>query len=394
MTLHMWKRAAIVLMMLGLVGIPRVGSALDPYEINVIVSLTGTGTFIGSEQWQAIQTIGTLVNKRGGIKGRPVKFVVFDDQSNPQIAVQLAQPLIDKHVPVILGPSLAASCNAMTPLVQRDGPVLYCLTNTGHPASGGYIFSTLFSTGDMLAVGVRFFRERGWTRIAYIVSSDASGQDAEQGISNALVMPENKSIEVVDREHFATTDISVGAQLARIKAANPQAVIAWAAGTPAGTIFHSAFDAGLNLPTMTSPGNLNYAFFKQYARFLPKDLYFAAIPYYASSEITDHSMKTALGILSDSLATINQKPDQIFVSSWDPTRLVVNALQRLGPDASASALRDYLLGLRGWTGVNGSYDFRAQPQRGIGQNSIVMVRWDADKGDWIPASKFGGALRR
>lgn len=392
--LRNWKIALIVLLMLGFVTIPRVGWSLDPYEINVILPMTGTGTFIGTEQMKALQAIATLVNKRGGLNGRSVKFVVADDQSNPQIAVQLAQTLINQHVPVILGPSLAGSCNAVTPLVQREGPVLYCLTNAGHPSKGSYVFATLYSTQDILAVGIRFFREHGWTRLAYIVSTDASGQDAEQGILSAVALPENKSVEVVDREHFAATDIGVGAQVARIKAANPQAIVAWATGTPAGTIFHGTLDAGLNLPTMTSPGNLNAVFFKQYRRLLPKDLYFAAIPYYASDEVGDRGMKRALGVMSDALATIQQKPDQIYASTWDPTLVVVDALRHLGTDVPASVLRDYLLSLHGWAGVNGIYDFRAVPQRGIGQSSIVMVRWDADKDSWIPASKFGGAVRK
>lgn len=145
---------------------------------------------------------------------------------------------------------------------------------------------------------------------------------------------------------------------------------------------------------MTSPGNLNAAFFKQYDRLLPKDLYFAAIPYYASDEVGDRGVKRALAVISDALATIQQKPDQIYASTWDPAMIVVDALQHLGTNASATALRDYLLTLHGWAGVNGVYDFRTVPQRGIGQSSIVMVRWDGDKKDWIPASRFGGEPRK
>jgi hypothetical protein len=47
-------------------------------------------------------------------------------------------------------------------------------------------------------------------------------------------------------------------------------------------------------------------------------------------------------------------------------------------------------GLQGWTGVNGPYDFRANPQRGIGVNNIVMVRWDAQAGTGVAVSKLGG----
>ncbi len=170
----------------------------------------------------------------------------------------------------------------------------------------------------MLAAGIRYFRERGLTRIAYIVSTDASGQDAERAIKLALALPENRTMSVVDREYFSATDISVTAQMNKIQAATPQAMIAWATGTPAGTLFRSARDVGLQLPTITTPGNLNYAFFQQYAQIVPSELYFAAIPYYAVSDVTDRRMKHALEQMTASLAAINKKPDQIFISSWDP----------------------------------------------------------------------------
>jgi len=56
---------------------------------------------------------------------------------------------------VILGPSLAAGCNAMTPLVQQNGPVLYCLTAGVKPDPGSYVFSTMTASQDMLAVAVQ-----------------------------------------------------------------------------------------------------------------------------------------------------------------------------------------------------------------------------------------------
>jgi hypothetical protein len=40
--------------------------------------------------------------------------------------------------------------------------------------------------------------------------------------------------------------------------------------------------------------------------------------------------------------------------------------------------------------VFGPYDFRTVPQRGIGVNSVIMVRWSPDKGTWTGVSKAGG----
>ena len=388
--LNRLRAVAIALGVLTLVATPRQSPAADPFEINAVVSLTGNGAFIGTAQARALAAVETVVNGRGGIAGRPVKFVIKDDQSSPQVAVQLMQPLVSGRVPVVLGPSLAASCEAMAALAQREGPVLYCLTSSVVPAPGGFVFSTLTSTPDMIAASLRYFRARGWKRLAYIVTTDASGQNAEDGINAAANSPDNKTLTIVEREHFALGDLSVAAQMARIKAANPDVLIVWVIGAPAGTVLHAIADSGTSIPMVMSSGNLTPSFIKQFGEILPKDLFFPAMPFYATNDLTDRSTQSAVATMSDALRTVNLKPDQLLLSGWDPAMLVVQALQKLGPDTSAARLRDYLVSLRGWVGANGPYDFRSLPQRGIGPNSILMIRWDPAKGEFTPASRLGG----
>ena len=246
-----------------------------PLAIPTILPLTGPGAFIGQEQVQALKGVEATVNASGGIGGHPVTFDISDDQSNPQVALQLVEGLRAKGVPLILGPTWAASCSAVLPVADKDGPVVYCLSNSIRPSAGSYVFSSLFSTNDMLVAAMRYFRQRGWKRVAYITAVDATGQDAERAITNALALPENKDLVVVDREHFANADISDAAQMIKIKAADPQVLIAWAAGTPGGTLLRGANDAGLDVPTLTSPANLNFNVLKtQWAAFLPTHLIF------------------------------------------------------------------------------------------------------------------------
>lgn len=392
----MHRCAMIALASIVLLASPGAGIAAEPYNINMILALSGPGTFIGNTQWHAAQALEASVNKSGGIAGRPVKFVAKDDQSNPQVAVQLARELIAAHVPVILGPTLTASCNAVTPLVARDGPVTYCLTAGAHPPAGGFVFATLTSTPDLIAVAIRYFRDKGLKRIAYIVPTDASGQDAEQGIEAAAAAPENKSLSMVDREHFGAADISVSAQLARIKAAKPDVLIAWVTGTAAGTVLRAAHDAGMNVPTLISSANMTPSVVKQYGELFPKECYAAGMLYYAGNGVTNQATRAAISTLNYAANVIGAQPDQVFISAWDPAALIVDALRKLGPEVQAARLRDYLIGLRGWIGVNGPYDFKGVPQRGIGQSAVVVVRWDPQKSQFDPVSKLGGvpAARR
>jgi branched-chain amino acid transport system substrate-binding protein len=386
---RLYRTAAAVLAAASLAMLAPAARAADPYDINVILSLTGNLAFVGADQMQALKALEGFVNRSGGIDGRPLAFVVADDASDPKLALQLAQGLIAKNAPIILGPATPQGCAAVAPLIEQKGPVMYCVANAGYPQAGGYEFLTLFGFDVQFPVTLRYFRMLGMHRLAYITATDAGGLDAERAIVAAAALPENKDIQIVAREHFAPGDLSVTAQMARIKAANPDFLIAWATGTPAGTMFRSAKDlGGLDIPIVTSPGNLNAAFFKQYGSMLPTNLYFATVPYYANDTLLNPATKVAIANQTAALAAIGIKPDGLAIGAWDPAVLLVDALRKLGPDATAAKIHDYLVNLRGWVGVNGTYDFRANPQRGLGQNNVIMVKFT--NGTNVVVSKFGG----
>ncbi|MGH7035624.1 MAG: ABC transporter substrate-binding protein [Stellaceae bacterium] len=364
--------------------------AAEPYEINTILSLTGYLAFVGSTQLKSLKAVEAHVNQHGGINGRPVSFVVADDGSSPQTAVQLAQGLIAKNVPLILGSSSPNACGAIAPLVAQHGPVLYCLANGGLAPPGGYEFLTLMSYDSQMAVAMRYFRERGLHNLATIFSTDAGGQDAERALKVALALPENKSIKLVMQQHFSPGDASTAAQMAVIKGANPDCMVAWATGGTAGTLFRGAHDLALDFPTVTSPGNLTGAFLKQYAPLLPPELIFPAVSYYGSGASTDAATQAAVATLTSAITSVGAEPDMLTISAWDPAMLLVDAIRKLGTDVTAPTLHEYLVKLRGWTGVDGPYDFVANPQRGIGGQNVVMVRWDLAKGKAEAVSDYGG----
>lgn len=365
--------------------------AADPYVINVILPLTGRLAFVGQTDQQSLNALATYVNKSGGIRNRPVSFVFGDDQSDAKVALQLAQGLIAKNVPIIMGPSSPDGCAAIAPVIAQNGPLLYCLANAGHPQVGGYEFLTLFPYEPQFVVTFKYFRDRGFHKLGYIVANDAGGQDAEKALLYAANLPENKSVQIVAHEYFTPGDLSAAAQLVRIKNAKPDALVIWATGTAAGTIFSGAQELAMDLPTVTSPGNLNATFFRQYSSKLPANVFFATVPYYAGEAVTDAKTRAAVAALTNALAPLGAKPDTIEISAWDPGMIVVDALRKIGTDATASQLRAYISTLHNWTGVNGAYDFHTEPQRGLGNKNIVMVRYETKTNLFLPASKLGGA---
>jgi branched-chain amino acid transport system substrate-binding protein len=364
--------------------------AADPFEIQTILAQSGPGSFLGLGEQKALELAEKAVNASGGIQGRPVKFTFHDDQTNPQIAVQLAGAILANKPAVLLGSSLVATCRAIAPLM-KDGPVDYCFSPGIHPDAGSYVFTAGVSTLDLANSLVRYYRLKGWTRVALMFSTDASGQDAENGLKQIMALPENKDMQVVVIEHFTTTDVSVAAQMEKIKGANPQAFIAWSTGAPVATIFKGIIQAGLDVPVGTTDGNMTYAQMTQYADFLPKQLYIPASQWIVrDAALLDPAVAAKNKEFYKYFEEAGAKPDIASELGWEPGMALVAALRSVGPDATASQIRDYLAHLKGFAGVNGIYDFVANPQRGLDVSDTVVTRWSAEAKTWQVVSKPTG----
>jgi branched-chain amino acid transport system substrate-binding protein len=361
-------------------------SAADTQDINVILPLSGGGAFLGKSEQQALGQYEKLVNSTGGIHGKPLKFVFHDDQSSPQLAVQLANQVKATNPPVILGSALVALCNAMAPLM-KEGPLLYCFSPGITVNPGSFVYSTSISTKELAAALLRYFGRKGWKKVALITSTDATGQDANRNFKSLVGNEGHKDVELVAEAQLNPNDVSASAQIQRLKGANPDVLVAWSTGGPIGTIFKAVRDAGLEVPVATTNGNMTYAQMTQYAAFLPKELYIPAADFLKPSRPVQ---ATEASVARDSFFTAFEgtdiKPDGPSTYAWDPALLVVEALRKLKPDATAEDLRAYLRELKGFAGVNGLYDFKAVPNRGLDESNVIVTRWDPAAQTWAVVS--------
>jgi hypothetical protein len=62
----------------------------------------------------------------------------------------------------------------------------------------------------------------------------------------------------------------------------------------------------------------------------------------------------------------------------------------VGPDASAQRIRDYILGLKNWVGVQGTYDFTTGDQRGASTSATALFRWDAQSTTFVQVAPLPG----
>lgn len=389
------KRLSAALAVLALCGAFSLAASAagDPVDIYAMLPLSGPAAFSGKGNQNALIALQAMVNKQGGISGRPVHFVFLDDQSSAQTSVQLTNDLIAKKVQWMLGPGVVASCRATEPLL-RNGPLQYCQSPAVHPAKNSYLFSSSVSSQDLVVALVRYARNRGWNRIAWITPTDASGQDGDTALDATLALPENKSMTLVRREHFNDDDVSVTAQMTNIKAANPQVVFLWAPNAPFGTLLRGYRDAGIEVPAMTTDGNMTYGQIRQYTAIMPKELYFPGLTYMLPSGIPPGKAGAPQRAFQEAMKAQNFPVDLQSGFLWDPGLMLIDALRKFGPGATAEQVHDYIENLHDFVGISGPYDFRGGNQRGLTADNLVVMRWDAGKNDWVTVSGAGGKLAK
>lgn len=384
----MTRRVLIALLAL-LLTTPIASATDDAITIPVILPLTGPFAGNGELQADAMHLYEGVVNATGGIHGRKLHFEAHDDQGNPVISVQILNELLPKHPLAILGLSSVSTCSAAGSLVA-NGPVIYCTTPSVSPPKGGYVFSAA-ATPDSVSYDLYDrARDLGYKRMAMITATDATGQRDVASTKIYFASPRHGSMQLVTAEVISPGDISATAQVAHIKAANPDFIMNWTSGSIFGTVLREVVNAGLDDITMaTTPVNANAEQLARYADLIPKALVFTGLPYQGHA-ITG-PLQRAATVYLDAAKKAGISPNASQAFFWDPASITVAALRSLPPDASAAQLRDYIEQLHGFAGLFGMYDFRDGDQHGLRATDLPLIRWNPHAGTWEAFS--AGPLR-
>src|SRR5580704_7136968 len=126
------------------------------------------------------------------------------------------------------------------------------------------------------------------------MATDATGQAADVLFQTALAQPENANLHTVAWEHFNPSDISVSAQIALVKAQNPQGIVVYATGSAFGNVLRGLHDAGVDVPVVTSAVNMNHTQLEQYQAFMPKEVIFNTTLFLGRDQIRNRALRSAI----------------------------------------------------------------------------------------------------
>lgn len=198
-------------------------------KVGVTVPLTGPAAVIGMG---ARNAVSMFPNK---IAGLDIEYQVLDDASNPTSAVKNAKRFLGENVDLIVGSSTSSSALAVVEAIAgAETPLIALGASTRIVApmdeKRHWVFKT--STDESLVATAIFkhMKDHGVKTVGFIGFNEAFG---ESWLTQIKGYADAKKIDLVSVERFNPGDTSTTAQVLRTIAANPDAVLIAAAGTPA-----------------------------------------------------------------------------------------------------------------------------------------------------------------
>ena len=223
-----------------------------PIKVGVLNSLTGPVAGYGLPQVDGVKLFFEALNASGGINGRPVELVIRDDQSSPQVAVTQLQGLMnDPSTVAVLGPASSNSVNALKPITHREKISLIMYASAAQLAVGpeaDYLYRTQHSDRVLIDALVGTVKNRlSGATLGVMYSEDAYGAN---GIETVKTAAESMGLKIVSVESFQTTETDMAVQAARMKSAEPDAIIVMATVPGAAYVIRALGQVGASMPVL------------------------------------------------------------------------------------------------------------------------------------------------
>ena len=200
--------------------------AKEDIKVGITVSLTGDYADFGREEYQGAQMWVGDINARGGLLGRKVELVYYDDESDPETSARLYERLISEDkVDLLLGPYSSDVTLAACEVAERHN---FPMLTTGAAASEiwaqGYknIFGMDAPARNYMDLPIHYMKEQGLTRIALIYAGTDFPQEIARGVREEA---QANGLEIVFDEEYAPDTTDFSALVKRMRASNPDAVI-------------------------------------------------------------------------------------------------------------------------------------------------------------------------
>jgi len=300
--------------------------------------------------------------------------VIYDDASDETKAVLAAKKLIDEDkVTAIVGTTLSGTSLAILDTVQKaEVPLVSCAAAAKivEPAAERkWVFKTPQSDFLIVGVLVDYLKAKGLTKVGWLNVDYAFGQLGWIEFEKAA---QKAGLTVVANEKFGQKDVDMTAQLTRVKAANPQAVVIWSIPPSASIATKNYADLGITAPLFQSHGIGN----KKYIELAgpeANNVIFPAGKLLVAEQLADNDAQklVLLAYARDFEAKYGSR-NTFGGHAWDAIQLVLRAMEQAGPDRPK--VRAAIEGTKNFVGITGVFDFSPADHNGLDRRAVTMIQ--------------------
>lgn len=342
-------------------------------KIGVAEALSGGAAQYGNAIRNGFQLAADEINAAGGVNGNKLQLVIEDEQGKKEEAINVFKKLIfQDKVLMVFGPTLSNSAQAAFPVAQAAKTPAFGTSNTadGITSIGNFVFRNSVTEADVLPETIKTAaRIAGIKKVAVLYGND--DVFTKSGYDNFKKALEDLKIPVTTTETFAKGDVDFKAQLTKIKASNPDAIVLSALIAEGAPIMVQARQVGLNLPVIGGNG-MNSTKVFDLAKGASDNLYVGS-PWSASNGTPENK-----AFIQAYTAKFNAAPDQFAAQSYDALHIAAQAIQKVELSGNLpkdrAALQAALPNVK-WTGATGAFQFRRFKDKGYDaeQKPIVSV---------------------
>lgn len=355
--------------------------AADPIKIGSVLSVTGPAAFLGDPEIKTLQMYVEDINKTGGVLGRQLELVHYDDGSDASKANGFGKRLIeDDKVDIIIGGTTTGATMSMAPLVEKAGIPFISLAGAVvivEPVKK-WIFKTPHT--DRMAAEKVFedMKRRGLTKVALFSETSGFGQS---GKKETEAVASKYGITLVANETYGPKDTDMSPQLTKIRnTPGVQAVFIFGLGQGPAIATKGYKQLGITLPLYHAHGVASEEFIKL-AGPAAEGVRLPAAALLVANKLAanDPQKPVAEGYAKAFEAKWKTDVSTFGGHAYDGLMLAVDAIKRAGGTDKAK-VRDAIEATKGFVGTGGVVNMSATDHMGLDASAFKLL--EVKSSDW------------
>jgi branched-chain amino acid transport system substrate-binding protein len=351
-------------------------------KIGSVLSVSGPAAFLGDPELKTLQMYVEKINAEGGVLGRKLELVHYDDGSDAGKANGFTKRLIESDkVDVLIGGTTTGATMAMAPLVDKAGMPFISLAGAVviiDPVKK-WVFKTPHT--DRMAAEKVFedMKKRGITKVGLL--SETSGFGAS-GRKESQIVASKYGITLVADETYGPKDTDVTAQLTRIKGtAGVQAVFVFGLGQGPAVVTKNYGQLGMTaIPMYQSHGVASDEYIKLSGR-AAEGVRLPTPALLIGQMLPAGDAQKAIVTGYDKSYKDRYKIDPSTFGGYalDALNLSLDAIKRAG-GTDKEKVRNALEQTKGFVATTGVFNMSATDHMGLDLSAFRMV--EVKNGDW------------